>query len=72
MNRTTLKIGHYYRHRDTPTYAWAKALEIIPPKTGVNTHGYLIVKCEWVLDKNSSFGLIKYFKLSDLVNNKED
>ena len=67
MNSKNIVIGDYYRHKDHPDYAWAKALRVIPPNTGVNTHGYLIVECEWSLEKGASFGLIKYFKLSDLV-----
>ena len=67
MNTKTVKIGEYYRHADTPNYAWAKVLEVIKPHTGLNTHGYLIAKCEWTLSQNDTFGLIKYFKLSDLV-----
>lgn len=67
MNSKTIKIGEYYRHRNTPNYGWAKALEVIKPHTGVNTHGYLIVECEWTLSQNDSFGIIKYFKPSDLI-----
>ncbi len=63
----SIKIGNYYRHKNTPNYAWAKVLSIIPPRTGVNTHDYPIAECEWTMSKNDSFGLIKYFKLTDLV-----
>ena len=67
MNSKNVVIGNYYRHKYHPNYAWAKVLRVIPPHTDVNTHGYLIVKCEWSLDKGALFGLIKYLKLSDLV-----
>jgi len=60
-------IGDYYRLADTPTYGWARVLEIIEPHKGINTHGYLIAKCEWTMDKSSLFGLIKYFKVRDIV-----
>ncbi|KKM76440.1 hypothetical protein LCGC14_1380010 [marine sediment metagenome] len=60
-------IGEYYRHHATPKYGWAKALEKIKPKTGVNTHTYTIVKCEWTVGKGGTFGLIKYFRLCDLI-----
>jgi len=61
-----IKIGEYYRHKNAPNYAWAKVLEIIKPHTGVNIHSYPIIKCEWTVAKNVNFGLIKYFKASDL------
>ena len=67
MNSGNVVIGDYYRHRDHPNYAWAKVLKIIKPRSGVNVHGYLIAECEWTLGKNDSFGLIKHFKLSDLI-----
>ena len=67
MNSKNVVIGNYYRHRDTPTYAWAKVLSVLPPHKGLNAHGYLVAKCEWSLGKNDSLGLIKYFKLSDLI-----
>ena len=67
MNSKNVVIGGYYRHRDHPTYGWAKCLSVLPPHKGLNTHGYLVAKCEWTLEKNVSWGLIKYFKLSDLI-----
>lgn len=60
-------IGEYYRHSNTPNYGWAKALEILKPHRGVNTHGYSIVRCEWSVSKDDLFGMIKYFKVEDLV-----
>lgn len=60
-------IGECYRHKNTPHYGWAKVLEIIKPHSGVNRHNYSIAKCEWAIDKNDSFGLIKYFKVTDLI-----
>ncbi len=70
MRVKDIVIGEYYRHKDTLNYGWAKALEVIPPKTGVNVHNYYIVKCEWAPDKSSSFGVIKYFKASDITGGK--
>ena len=61
-----IKIGEYYRHRFTPNTGWAKVLEVIKPFSGVNTHRYSIVRCEWTVDRNDLVGLIKYFKVSDL------
>ena len=67
MNSKNAIIGDYYRHRNTPKYGWAKILSILQPHKGLNTHGYLIAKCGWSVDKNATFGFIKYFKLSDLI-----
>lgn len=68
MQASRIVIGEYYRHSDTPKYCWAKALEVIPPRTGVNTHGYFIVRCEWSESKKDvGLVLIKYFKASDLM-----
>ncbi|KKN59292.1 hypothetical protein LCGC14_0543910 [marine sediment metagenome] len=67
MNSKNVVIGGHYRHRDTPTYGWAKCLSVLPPRKGLNTHGYLVARCEWAVEKNALLGLIKYFKLSDLI-----
>ena len=66
-----IEIGQIYRHRDNPSVGYAKVLEIIPAKKGVNTHGYKIVKVEWSQDNKFTFGLIKYFKQSDLIKSGE-
>ena len=63
-------IGKYFRHKNTPRYGWAKVLEIIKPHTGVNKHNYPIAKCEWTVFKNETFGIIKYFKVSNLISGK--
>jgi hypothetical protein len=62
-----IEIGAVYRHRDTPNYGYAKALEIIPAKTGVNKNGHKVVKVIWATDDKFEFGLIKHFKQSDLI-----
>ena len=78
MRTQDIVIGETYRHKDHPNYAYAKALKIIRPMADYKKK-YLdltedekkikvvCVKCEWTLSKNASFGLIKYFKPSDLV-----
>ena len=63
-------IGNYYRHITSPDYAWAKAVEILKPKRAPNTHNYIIVKCEWTVEKNQNIGLIKYFRPCDLIKTK--
>jgi hypothetical protein len=67
MIRKDLVIGEYYRHKATPNYSWAKILEIIEPHTGVNNNNYPVAKCELTVDKGDTFGMIKYFKLSNLI-----
>ena len=68
MNSKNVVIGNYYRHRGTkPGYGWAKVLAILSPRKGLNTHGYWIAKCEWTMEKDAVIGLIKYFRLSDLI-----
>jgi hypothetical protein len=64
-------VGDYVRHRTTPRYCWAKILEIIPPHKGKNVHGYKIARCEWTVGKGDAIGLIKYFRLSDLIRDTQ-
>jgi len=42
-------------------------IKVLGPKEGENPHNRIIVKCEYSMRKNDGFGLIKYFKPSDLV-----
>lgn len=79
MRTQDIVIGETYRHRDYPNYAYAKALKIIRPMAKYNQqYAYdlsdeekavktVCVKCGWTINKNDSFGLIKYFRPCDLV-----
>jgi len=67
MHHNKLIIGESYRHKDHPGYAWAKVVKVLKPKQDENPHNRIIVKCEYSQEKNPKFGLIKYFKPSDLV-----
>ncbi len=60
-------IGQTYRHKNSPNVGYAKVLEKLKPKEGVNKNTFSVVKCEWTTCRGSSFGFIKYFKPSDLV-----
>jgi len=71
MRLQDIVIGKYYGHKDHPNYGCAKVIKILPPKTGINTKTYTIVKCEWSLERNDTIGLIKYFKPSNLVEVKD-
>ena len=70
MRTQDIIIGKYYRHIDHPSYAWAKPIQLLQPKTGINKTTHAIFKCEWTVDKNDSFGLIKYFSAPKLVQPK--
>lgn len=70
MRPQDIKIGTYYRLRDSAQYGYAKALEIIRPKTGVNVHTYAIIKCEHSVDKNPQFGFIRHFRPCDLIKDE--
>jgi hypothetical protein len=67
MSVKDIVIGDYYRHKNTPNYAWAKPLRILQPHEGLNKHNYIIVECEWSIGQGDLMGMIKYFKASDLV-----
>jgi len=64
-------LGKYYRKKDKPRVGWAKVLSIIKPHSGINTHSYPIARCEWTVDKEDTFGMIKYFKVTDLIEGGE-
>ena len=67
MNRKTLKIGNIYRHCDNPAIGYAKALKVLPPLKNGNTTTKILVRCEWSMDETFVVGLIKHFKITDLV-----
>ena len=79
MRTQDIVIGETYRHIDHPNYAYAKALKIIRPMPEFKKRmafglteeeknvKCVCVKCEWTIGKNDSFGLIKYFRPCDLV-----
>jgi hypothetical protein len=67
MRPQDIKIGEYYRHKSTPNYGWAKTIKVLKPHEGKNILNHIIVECEWTVSKGDLFGLIKYFKPSDLI-----
>jgi hypothetical protein len=69
MKASDLKIGQSYRHKDHPNYCFAKVVKVLKPKQDENPHNRIIVKCEYTQNRNEYFGLIKYFRPSDLVKN---
>lgn len=67
MRVKDIVIGESYRHKDRPSYCWAKAVKVLRPKEGENTTTRIVVKCEWSQDKNAPVGMIKYFSPANLV-----
>jgi len=67
MRIQDIQIGESYRLRSSPLYGWAKAIEKLKPKQGVNIHTYSVVKCEHTIYKNDKFGFIKYYRPCDMV-----
>jgi hypothetical protein len=73
MRSQDIKIGNIYRHRTSPNYAYAKAIEIIKPsklKFASDIQKEIkcvVVKCEWTISPNDGYGLIKYFRPCDLI-----
>jgi hypothetical protein len=62
-------VGEYYRHKNSPDYCWAKVLNVLEAKQYPNDKNYKVAECEWVTSKSNDFGLIKHFKVSDLIKN---
>jgi hypothetical protein len=67
MRAQDIVVGESYRHKDHPDYCWAKVLAILKPKQAPNPHNRIVVSCEWSVDKDAQFGLVKYFNPADLV-----
>ena len=67
MRAQDLVVGQSYRHKDHPNYCYAKVVKVLKPKEGENPHRRIIVKCEWTVDRDAIFGIVKYFNPSDLV-----
>ena len=67
MKASLIHIGAWYRHK-TSEIGFARALQVIPPKTDENTTTCTLVKCAWSTTPTSqAFELRKYFKASELT-----
>ena len=62
-----IKLGAIYRHRNSPSSWYAKARKILPARSKDNPNTYMLVQVEWSSDKSFMFGLIKYFRVHDLM-----
>jgi hypothetical protein len=67
MRPQDIIIGTTYRHRDNPNIGYATAVELLKPGQCPNNHTYTVIKCEWTYSKDNSYGMIKYFKPYDLI-----
>lgn len=70
MRVKDIKIGEFYRVKGNE-YCWAQPIEILPPKTGINLMNVTLIKCNWVINKDDTVGLVKYFRVSSLIKSKE-
>lgn len=70
MKASKIKIGEVYRVNGND-HAFAKVIEILPPMVPPNNTRATVVKCEWIVNRNDKFGLIKYLKASSLVKENE-
>ena len=66
MKRSDIRVGEFYRVKGNE-YAYAKVIEVIPPMTSINNTRAYVAKCQWVINKDDKFGMIKYFKISELT-----
>lgn len=69
MRPQDIKIDEFYRLRSTPDYSFIQAKRILKPKEYPNTHKYIIVECNHVVNKNDGLGFKRYFRPVDMVTN---
>jgi len=66
MRTHDIIIGAVYRHKTSPNYAYAKALEVLKPKpaykcrTEIEKHiKVVLIKCELTVNIGDTVGIIK-------------
>ena len=64
MKASNIEIGKWYSIKDNPYYF--KPLKVLTPKEGGNPHNRIVVKGLFSTSRHDSFGLIRYFKPSDI------
>jgi hypothetical protein len=77
MKAEKITIGKFYRLKDSPSYTFVKAVEIIRPRTwqmkelakdnGIKPFKFIVVKCEHVIYKDDTVGFIRYFRPADII-----
>lgn len=63
----SVKEGEWYRHKDTPNYAWARVVRVLEPGQYPNDTRKKVAKCEWVVNKTDLPFMIKYIAVSNLI-----
>lgn len=71
MNSKNIKIGQFYRLKNSPNYGYVKPIEILKPKQGENINNYTVVKCEHVVQTGNNTGFVRCFRLSDIIEDKK-
>jgi len=67
MRAKDIELGKHYRLIDTPNYGWIKVLRVMNIKEMDKTKNFLVVKCEHTINKDDSFGFIRYFRPRDII-----
>jgi hypothetical protein len=77
-----IEIGKLYRLKSSPDYGYVKPVEIIrtgtwqmkalAKKEGIRPFNFIVVKCEHIIFKNDTVGLIRYFRPVDIIECKEE
>ena len=60
-------IGNFYRLKKSPDYGYIKAIQLFKPREYEDDINKFIVKGEHTVNKNDLFGFIRYFTLSELM-----
>ena len=67
MSPSKVEIGKYYRLKQNPDYGYAVPTKVLAPRQDENPNNFTVVKCDYFTNKTNKYGIIKYFKLKDLV-----
>ena len=67
MRAKDIVVGKKYHLKTAPAFPWIKVLEVIPPKTGLNTNNYIVVKCVHSSSGWSDVGIIRHFRPKDII-----
>ena len=71
MRTQDIVIGEWYRLRANPNYSYVKAIKIFKRGEKDNPINCTCVKCEHVINKSDTCGLIHYFRPCDMVKENE-
>lgn len=68
MRIQDIKVGEWYKIKNTNGYGWVQVLEIYK-KGQYNSpdKSKSLIKCHHVVNKNDSVGFVRYFRPMDLI-----